>query len=174
VEPNGEPNNQPNQPTQQPAEGDERLLIDRIVEVEGFKPEAPVARIDAPLLSPFQRTLLTLAVNAVRAGTHHFSVAVTYDKQFDEYPPRIANKDYIEVEGISGNGKMHVGVMVAAPTGTKHGLYIRMADLLRADGENINYTSMNPRGIRTFQILSMFLGPAMPKNGSRAARPPGT
>lgn len=161
---------------QKPAEtteGDEKL-IDRIVTVEAFKPEPPLASIDAPLLSPVQRVVFLLAVNAVRAGAHHFNVAINYDKQFEEYPPRIANKDYIEVEGISANGKIHIGVLVAAHVGKVHGLYIRIADVLRSDGENVGYTSMNPRGIRSFQILSMFKGPATRgPNGSTAARPPG-
>lgn len=166
--------NRPAEGQPQTNEGNERL-IDRIVSVEPFKPEPPLARVEAPLLPPRERVLLLLAINAVRAGSHHFTVSILYDKQFPEYPPRIADRDYVQVRGVQDDGKPHIGVLVAATIGKTHGLYIRMADVLRADGENIGYTSMSPKGIYSFQILSTFLGPAtLGPNGSTAARPPGT
>jgi hypothetical protein len=123
-----------------------------------FTPLAPVASIEAPLLTNEARQVLLDAINGTRMGFFTFSVALEYDKQ-TKAKPRVEGEHYMGLPGVSC--KLHVGTLVAAPTNKEGQVYLRVLDMARADGENAaNWTAFKLSGIKSFQVRGAIPGPA--------------
>lgn len=118
----------------------------------------PVFAIEAPGLTPEERMRLLCAINAVRAGVFTFDVAFLYDKQTTA-PPRLAGTHYMALP-CDGKGKMHVGVMVAAPSNKAGEVYLRVVDTARGNGaQGAQWTSVKLSGIKGFQVRGVRPGP---------------
>jgi hypothetical protein len=149
----------------------ESVRVDEVMTVEkSFVPEPPIADVDTPLLkdNAIAKRDFLLAINATRLGIYSVTVMVGYEIQVGDEDPRIADKDYIMVEGTSP--KVHIGVMTAARNGQKGPFYIRIADVLRSNGLKTGWTSMRATGIKSFKILQIAPGPVLtqPLNMARA------
>lgn len=108
----------------------------------------PILTVDAPALSPVERTLLLLALNLVRQGAHVVYATVRYDKQTGA-EARIEGEDYIS-DGEGEDGKTHRVVIVAAPLNRQGSLYVKSRDFSRANGEKPwQWTNFIPRGFRS-------------------------
>lgn len=113
--------------------------------------------IEAPKLNPVERAALLTAINAVRAGIFTLDVAFLYDKQTTA-KPRVAGVDYMALPGDAG--KLHVGVLVAAPTNKAGEVYLRVLDTARGNGSaGAQWTTVKLCGIKGFQVRAVRAGP---------------
>lgn len=109
-----------------------------------------ITSIDAKTITAHERMQLLIAINGTRSGLFRFYVAFEYKKQ-TKSPPRIAGVDFLQLPGCPTN--VHLGWLVAAPTNKNGKIYLRLADVARADGQNYTaWTSVIPTGLTSFQI----------------------
>lgn len=108
----------------------------------------PILTLDAPALTPTERTTLLMALNLVRLGAHVVYARVQYDKQTGA-EARIEGEDYLG-DGEGDDGKTHRVVIVAAGINRQGGLYVKTKDYSRANGEKPwQWTNFIPRGFRS-------------------------
>lgn len=123
-----------------------------------FNPLPPISGVEAPGLTPLERTLLVLAINDVRQGAHAVWAKVQYDKQTDA-EPRIDGVDYL---GDDADGKGHLVRIVAAPTNRDGEVYLKTQDYSRANGEAPwAWTNFKLAGLKSFQLRGLERGPGL-------------
>jgi hypothetical protein len=118
----------------------------------------PVAVLSTPKLDARQSALLLECVNGVRSGEHHYSVAITYQKQ-TKAKPRIAGEHYQPLPGVQPI--FHEGTLVAAPSNKKGEVYLLVADAARApvqgdsvsDDDATGWTAFKLTGLDSFRVL---------------------